>query len=350
MDNEFLVMIAERTTVVDSESDLSARAIRGWFESPPASAVQGSGVVGELMKRDRPGFGGRSVCFAFLDDLHVICRPDRVQAVHQTMVRELWDHARISLYNRKAKVWNRGGIAPSGSNLKQMASKEDPDVVVWRGEHPWTTMISSQSSSAAAGKSTMFCCSAFLQSLNFQAAWLLLIFCVAGRASFTLRTVRPALVEEFAASHNHAIWTCLVKILGIDGSAVSEADRAACAIIGAYKGTQPPPRPERSRRPALGSGGGRCRALQRGPSGSAHHFGFGTPVETEERTYPELAGEGGRARLLLLKKVGFPETQVAHAWNRRWRKLLACTVVKSYPNTLLEHVANRCRWHNTLRG
>ena len=58
--------------------------------------------------------------FAFLDDLYVICRPDRV--------RELWDHARISLHNGETKVWNRGGIAPSGwSNLQQMASKEDPD-------------------------------------------------------------------------------------------------------------------------------------------------------------------------------------------------------------------------------
>ena len=32
---------------------------------------------------------------------------------------------------------------------------------------------------------------------------------------------------KFAASHNHAIWTCLVKILGIDGSAVSEAAKKA---------------------------------------------------------------------------------------------------------------------------
>ena len=66
--------------------------------------------------------------FAFLNDLYVLCRPDRVQAVHRTMVQELWDHARISLHNGKTKVWNRGGIAPSGwSNLQQMASKEDPD-------------------------------------------------------------------------------------------------------------------------------------------------------------------------------------------------------------------------------
>ena len=49
------------------------------------------------------------------------------------------------------KVWNRG-IAPSGwSNLQQVASKEDPGVVVGGG-HLWATMILSNSSSAAAGK------------------------------------------------------------------------------------------------------------------------------------------------------------------------------------------------------
>ena len=45
--------------------------------------------------------------------------------------------------------------------------------------------------------------------------------------NFTLRTVRLALVEEFAASHNQ---TCLVKFLGIDGSALSEAAKKAVTL------------------------------------------------------------------------------------------------------------------------
>ena len=84
-----------------------------------------------------------------------------------------------------------------------------------------------------------------------------------------------------------------------------------------------------------------------------------------ERTYPELAGEGGCARLVVFaaevggrwskkasqfvralawgkKAQSVPEStqaQVAHAWNRRWRKLLACTAAKSFANTLLEHAS-----------
>ena len=182
--------------------------------------------------------------FAFLDDLYVLCRPDRVQAVHRTMVQELWDHARISLHNGKTKVWNRGGIAPSGwSNLQQMASKEDPDAVVWRGD---TFLPTSRQGLLILGtpvghdfvKEQLLIRrekhDVLLQRIpavpHLQAAWLLLTFFAAARANFTLRTVRPALVEEFAASHNHAIWTCLVKILGIDGSAVSEAAKKAVTL------------------------------------------------------------------------------------------------------------------------
>ena len=51
---------------------------------------------------------------------------------------------------------------------------------------------------------------------------------------------------------------------GVEGKG---EDERAC------EGTRPPPRPEPSRRPAFGSGGGRFGALQRGPIGSGHHFG-----------------------------------------------------------------------------
>ena len=85
----------------------------------------------------------------------------------------------------------------------------------------------------------------------------------------------------------------------------------------------------------------------------------------KEKTYPELAGEGGRARLVVLaaevggrwsngasqfvralakaKAQSAPEStqaQVALAWDRRWRKLLACTAAKSFANTLLEHASS----------
>ena len=88
-----------------------------------------------VFKSSGKKFGGRRASVYISGRSSRALPIDRVQAVHQTMVQELWDHARISLHNGKTKVWNRGGIAPSGwSNLQQMASKEDPGAVVWRGD------------------------------------------------------------------------------------------------------------------------------------------------------------------------------------------------------------------------
>ena len=88
------------------------------------------------------------------------------------------------------------------------------------------------------------------------------------------------------------------------------------------------------------------------------------PGHRRREPCPELAGEGGRARLVVhAAEVGgrwsneasqfvgslawakahsapdSTQTQVAHAWNRRWRKILACTAAKSFANTLLEHAS-----------
>ena len=43
--------------------------------------------------------------FAFLDDLHVVCKPERVVEVHGILSQKLWEHARISLHAGKTKVW-----------------------------------------------------------------------------------------------------------------------------------------------------------------------------------------------------------------------------------------------------
>ena len=123
-----------------------------------------------------------------------------------------------------------------------MASKEDPDAVVWRVTRLCQrsdllileTPVGHDDFVKEQLRSRREKHDVLLQRIpavpNLQAAWLLLTFCVAARANFTLRAVRPALVEEFAASHNYAIWTCLVKILGIDCSAVSEAAKKAVTL------------------------------------------------------------------------------------------------------------------------
>ena len=87
----------------------------------------------------------------------------------------------------------------------------------------------------------------------------------------------------------------------------------------------------------------------------------------KERTYPELAGEGGRARLVVLAaEVGgrwsdetadflcqlawakvreLPEDlqrDGRRAWLRRWQKLLGCAAAKSFALSLLDLAPSGC--------
>ena len=73
--------------------------------------------------------------FAFMDDIYVSSAPDRTEALHQSLDRQMWDHARIRLHQGKTQLWNRGGVAPEGwDRLTAAARTSDPSAVVWKGD------------------------------------------------------------------------------------------------------------------------------------------------------------------------------------------------------------------------
>ena len=73
--------------------------------------------------------------FAFLDDLYVVCRPDRVVDVHHILAVDLWSHAKIQIQHGKTQVWNRGGVEPTEIETLQAAAQvSDTDALVWRGD------------------------------------------------------------------------------------------------------------------------------------------------------------------------------------------------------------------------
>ena len=45
--------------------------------------------------------------FAFLDDIYVVCSPDRVADVHASLQAELWRHARIQVHQGKTQLWKQ---------------------------------------------------------------------------------------------------------------------------------------------------------------------------------------------------------------------------------------------------
>ena len=51
---------------------------------------------------------------AFLDDIYVVCAPDRVATIYALLQIKLWQHARIRVNLGKTQLWNRGGVFPVG--------------------------------------------------------------------------------------------------------------------------------------------------------------------------------------------------------------------------------------------
>ena len=73
--------------------------------------------------------------FAFLDDVCVVCLPERVQTVVNILAAELWAHAQIQVHHGKTHVWNRACEEPAGmEELTARARVVDPEAVVWRGD------------------------------------------------------------------------------------------------------------------------------------------------------------------------------------------------------------------------
>ena len=69
--------------------------------------------------------------FAFLDDLYLVCRPDRVGDVHTFR----WRSCSPMPTSVSTKVWNRDGEEPEDCNaLHAAASLVDPNAIVWRGD------------------------------------------------------------------------------------------------------------------------------------------------------------------------------------------------------------------------
>ena len=141
----------------------------------------------------RPG----EFLFAFLDDIYIVCLPDRVGDIHAVLQEELYCHARISVHLGKTKVWNSGGEEPEACAMLQVAARNvDPTTTVWRHK----AFILHKLAEKTAAHSV-------------QAAWLLLLFCAAAKANFLLRTVKPELTLDYAAHHDNRCWQCLCRIL-----------------------------------------------------------------------------------------------------------------------------------------
>ena len=163
-------------------------------------------------------------------DMYIICAPDRAGNAHKILQEELWRHAKIQVHHGKTKMWNRSGTTPTGvEELTASARVLDPDAVVWRGNQGLPTHAQGFKVLGVPIGHPDFVVDCLARKTSehellferipamedLQSAWLVLLFCATSRANFWLRSVRPELVHQFAASHDANTWGCLARLIGV---------------------------------------------------------------------------------------------------------------------------------------
>ena len=163
---------------------------------------------------------------------------------------------------------------------------------------------------------------------DLQCAWLLLLFCAASRANYVLRVVHLALSFQFAVQHDVGIRQCLQDLLHVPvtqgmwemaglpfasgGLCLRNAERLrTTAYWASWADTLPMIRPRypevadhmvlslpHGRGGFHSEGAAECRdrLVAAGIDGAA----LGQARRRKELRYPELTGEHGRARLVVL--------------------------------------------------
>ena len=136
-----------------------------------------------------------------------------------------WENTSLE-QRRRGAVWHRG----DGSSRKNHRS------IVWRGD---TALPSEDQRRADSGHTSraprlrprtvgiVICDTRPVDHegphiARLQCAWMVLLYCCAVRANYTLRVVHPELTAGFAAHHDDAsLRRCLSQLLGVDPSVVS---------------------------------------------------------------------------------------------------------------------------------
>ena len=165
--------------------------------------------------------------FAYLDDIYVVCAPERVGVIHARIEVDLWEFARIQVHLGKTQVWNRGGHYPPGcTQLQAAAQVVDLNARVWCGDGELEVQglrvlgipignpafVRSELRKKSVLHSVLLDRIPVVQDL--QSAWLLLLYCANTRANYWLRGVPPEDVAQFASDHDVATQSCLSQLLG----------------------------------------------------------------------------------------------------------------------------------------
>ena len=169
----------------------------GGEQGDPLMPLLFSLAIHDALQRVKEGLFPGELLFAFLDDVYVVCSPNRVRAVFDMLARELSEHAGIQLNEGKTRVWNRAGVRPT--------HMEDLGPEVWNeeGVKILGTPIGSDRFIEAVTEERLTEGRRLWDALawvpDLQSAWQILLQCAGPQCHHFLRTVPPDQSARYAS-------------------------------------------------------------------------------------------------------------------------------------------------------
>ena len=168
------------------------------------------GIQGALEQVARSLGPGEHLC-AFLDDIYMVCEPDRVRPLYDLLGAALHREAGIRLHTGKTRVWNRGGIVPA--RVEELG----PDV--WSGDSikvlgtslGMVQFVSSLVEERIAEERRLW--EAIPSVPDLQCTWQLLVQSANPRSNHTIRTLPPSQSAEYARRHDEGMWATVQDLL-----------------------------------------------------------------------------------------------------------------------------------------
>ena len=149
---------------------------------------------------------------AFLDDVYVLCPPERVKPIFDALARALFRVAGICLHLGKTKVWNKVGVEPEhihtmGENAWQ------PSGTMVLGTPIGSEQFVSEKLQDRINKERRLW-QAIPNVPDLQCGWQILLQSANPRANHTLRTLPLAMSADYALAHDEGLWETARALLG----------------------------------------------------------------------------------------------------------------------------------------
>ena len=153
---------------------------------------------------------GEQLC-AFLDDVYVLCLPNRVAPLFKLLRESLDRVAGIRLHEGKTRVWNRSGTAPE--DIGELGEEAwQPEGLKVLGSPIGSPQFTTAKLRERVEEERRLW-DAIPTVKNLQCAWQFLLQSANPRANHTLRTLPPSLSSRYAQDHDEGIWGTVEAIL-----------------------------------------------------------------------------------------------------------------------------------------